>query len=158
MYHGKFDGIDGENTDVDHKDWIGILSVSHGLQQMVSEASRTGGRSTSGAVMGDINLMKEMDKATPDLNIYCATGKHIPTVVLECCLESDAKHVYFRYTLTDVIISSMSVSIGGNNGKPTESLTLNAGTIKWEYTQIDDTGSAGATIDRTYSMIENKKV
>ena len=158
MIFCKIEGIDGESADHAHQKWIGLLHVSHGLQQTVSEASRTGGRTGGGASFHDLQVTKELDVATPDLNLYCAQGKHIPKIEIEFCLESGERHVFYKYELEDVIISSMSInaSSGSSAAVPTETLTFNAGTIKWEYTPIGEDGSPKAKIDRKWSLVEQK--
>ena len=42
------------------------------------------------------------------MNIYCAKGQHIPKVELELCLATGDKHTFLKYTLEDVIISSVA--------------------------------------------------
>lgn len=160
MIFCKIEGIDGESLDDKHKKWIGVTNVSHGLQQTISEASTTGGRTGGGAFFQDVTFSKVVDTSTPDLNLYCASGKHIPKVEIEFCLETDEKHVFLKYTLEDVIISSVSInaSAGPGSAAPTESVSLNTGTIQWEYTAIDEQGSPAAKIDRKWSLTEQKKV
>ncbi len=152
----KIEGIDGESTDDAHADWIELMSFSHGVSQMVSPASSTGGRTGGRVDFQDFSVVKEVDKATPDLNLHCCNGKHIPKIEIECCLATEDKHTFLKYELEDVIISSISIG-GGGGGKPTESVTFAFGKMKWEYTPIDDTGSPGAAVDRTWDLELNKQ-
>ncbi len=43
----KIDGIPGESTDDKHKDWIEILSFSHGLSQAATGSRSSGGAATA---------------------------------------------------------------------------------------------------------------
>lgn len=149
--------IEGESSDDKHQNWIEILSFSQSITQPVSAASRTGGRTGGRADFSDWVFTKVMDKATPDLNKFCALGTHIATVNIELCLASEEKHVFMKYELSDVIISSYSV--GGSQGdesRPIESLSLAFGKIKWEYTPIDQTGKGAAAAKAEWDLEANK--
>ena len=154
----KIDGVDGESTDEAHKDWIEVLSYSHGISQPVSAASRSGGRTGGRADFEDFSVVKTVDKATPALNVHCANGKHIPKVEMELCLATEDKHTFMKYTLKDVVISS--ISPGGSaegEAKPLEDLSLAYGQIEWEYTPIDQSGKPGAAITRGWNLETNKQ-
>ena len=153
----KLDGIDGESSDDKHDKWIEVLSYSHGVSQPVSGASRTGGRTGGRADFNDFIVVKTIDNATPDLNIKCAKGEHIPKIEMELCLATGDKHTFMKYTLEDCIITS--VVPGGSSGeiKPSEQVGFAYGKIKWEYTPIDHTGSPGSATDRTWNLEKNKQ-
>ncbi|MCU7817096.1 MAG: type VI secretion system tube protein Hcp [Candidatus Thiodiazotropha sp. (ex Rostrolucina anterorostrata)] len=150
----KIDGVDGESTDDAHSKWIELLNYSHGVSQPTSGASGTGGR----ADFHSFTAVKTIDNGTPDLNIKCAKGEHIPKVEVELCLASGDKHTFMKYTMEDVIVNS--VVPGGNAGdeaKPLETIEFAYGKIKWEYTPIDHTGKPGAATDRTWNLETNKQ-
>ncbi|MES9939064.1 MAG: type VI secretion system tube protein Hcp [Candidatus Thiodiazotropha sp. 6PLUC2] len=154
----KIDGADGESTDDAHSKWCELLSYSHGVSQPTSGASGTGGRTGGRANFDNFIAVKTIDNATPDLNIKCAKGEHIPKLEVECCLASGDKHTFMKYTMEDVIVTS--VTPGGSQGdetKPLETVSFAYGKIKWEYTPIDHTGKPGSTVDRTWSLEKNKQ-
>lgn len=153
----KIEGIDGESTDDKHPKWIELLSYSHGVSQPVSGASRSGGRTGGRADFQDMTITKTLDAATPDLNMHCCNGKHIPKIEIELCLATDDKHTFMKYTMEDVIISSVSPGGSADSGevKPLETVSFAYGKIKWEYTAIDHTGSPGAATDRTWDLEKN---
>lgn len=154
----KIEGVDGESSDAKHDKWFEIQAFSHNVTQPVSGASRTGGRTGGRADFGDAIVTKSIDAGTPDENLFCCNGKHIPKVEIEFCLATEDKHTFMKYELTDVIITSYSV--GGSSdddARPTEELAFAYGTIKWEYTPIDHTGQAGAAIDRTWKLETNEQ-
>lgn len=155
----KIEGIDGESTDDSHTDWIEILSYNHGVSQPISAASRTGGRTGGRATFQDFTITKTIDKATPDLNLYCCNGTHIPKVEVEICLATGDKHTFMKYELSDVIVSSVAPGGTADSAevKPLETVSLAYGTIKWEYTPIDNTGAPGAAVDRTWDLQANKQ-
>lgn len=154
----KVEGIDGESSDDAHAQWIELLSYSHGVSQPVSGASGTGGRTAGRADFQDFTVTKTLDASTPDLNLHCANGKHIPKIEIELCLATEDKHVFMKYEMEDVIVSS--ISPGGSSdggGKPLETVSFAYGTFKWEYTPIDSKGAPGAATDRTWLLKENKQ-
>ncbi len=156
----KIDGIDGESTDDKHKNWIEVLSFNWGVSQPVSMASATGGRTSGRADFQDFTITKVVDKATPDLYLYCVNGKHIPKVEIECCLATGEKHCFQKFTLEDVVVSSVSPGGAADAGenKPLETVTFNYGKIRWEYTPIDHTGKKGSTIKRGWDLEANKQL
>ncbi|MCU7917458.1 MAG: type VI secretion system tube protein Hcp [Candidatus Thiodiazotropha sp. (ex Dulcina madagascariensis)] len=154
----KIEGIDGESTDDAHAKWIEIISFNHGVTQPTSGASGTGGRTGGRADFANFNAMKTIDNATPDLNIKCAKGEHIPKVEVELCLATGDKHTFMKYTMEDCIVTS--VIPGGTSGdesKPLEDISFAYGKVKWEYTPIDHTGKPGSTTDRTWNLETNKQ-
>lgn len=121
----KVEGVDGESTDDKHPKWFELMSYNHGVSQPVSGASGTGGRTGGRADFQDLSVVKTIDNATPDLNIRCATGKHIPKIEVEACLATEEKHCFMKYTLEDCIVTS--ISVGGSQAdetKPIENLSF----------------------------------
>jgi len=155
----EIEGIKGESTDDKHKDQIEVLSYSCGVSQPVSAASRTGGRTGGRADFQNFTITKTIDIATPDLNLHCANGKHIPKITFECCLATEDKHVFQKITMNDVIVSSVNPNGSAQSGenKPLETVSFAYGKIKWEYTPISTDGKAGGTVDRTWIVNENKQ-
>jgi type VI secretion system secreted protein Hcp len=152
----KIEGADGESTDKAHDKWCELLSFSHGISQPTSGASGTGGRTGGRANFDNFVAVKTIDNATPDLNIKCAKGEHIPKVEVELCLATGDKHTFMKYTMEDCIVTS--VVPGGTQSdetKPLETVSFAYGKIKWEYTPIDHTGKPGSTTDRTWNLETN---
>ena len=153
----QIDGIKGESTDDKHKDWIEVLSFSQGVQQPTSASRSTAGSGTTErASFNDLSVEKVVDSATTKLHLQCASGKHIKKVTLECCraLEGKKKVAFWVYELEDVVVSSVSVSGGGD--LPTESIAFNFGNIKWKYTPTNDkTGAAGSPIPGQWDLEKN---
>src|SRR5271163_3527153 len=111
----KVDGIPGESTDQQHQDYFDVLSYSHG----VSVDSSGGEAATGGHVEGRPNhdafvVTKYVDKASPKLMENCSTGKHVPTVVIECWRNIEGNKKYYEYKLTDAVVRSVHPSGGGD--------------------------------------------
>ena len=155
----KIDGIPGESTDDKHKDWIEILSYSHGLSQPVHVAQSAHGAHTTGRVdINDFSIVKSLDKASPKLALACCTGEHIPTVVFELCRAGGDKQPYMEYKMTDVIVGS--VRPGGSShgdGLPLEEVAFRFGKINWTYTPIDKAGKPQGKVPAGWDLEGNKK-
>ena len=153
----QVDGIKGESTDKDHKEWIENLSYNWGVSQMASaSASSSGGGSTQRADFQDLSVVKELDSATPLLSKACWSGKHIDKVVLELNRAAgDKREKYMTYEMENVIISSVSVG-GGGGGIPTESITFNYGKLNTTYyKQARKGGGVAGTVPAGWNLEEN---
>jgi type VI secretion system secreted protein Hcp len=156
----KIDGIPGESTDDKHKDWIEVLSYSHGVQQPASvTASSAGGAGAERVNHADFVIVKHIDKASPKLYENCCTGKHLKDVTIELCRAGGDKVKYLEVKMEQVIISSVSPAGNpkGDDGFPTESVSFNYGKIKWTYTQQKRTdGSGGGNVTGGWDLTSNK--
>jgi type VI secretion system secreted protein Hcp len=153
----KIDGVDGESTDDQHKGWTELQSISHGVTQPTSGASGTGGRTGGRADFEPFTGVKEIDKSTPDLNIKCAKGEHIPKVEVHLCEAAGDKHVFMKYTMENVIVQSVMPSCNAQDVKPMEIVSLLYGKLKWEYTELGDDGKPLGSTDRTWNLETNKQ-
>ena len=117
----KFDGVDGEATDTKHKEWIEVLSFSQTITRETSDSSGTT-RTRGSATMGDIVVVKELDKSSPKLAESILIGKVFPKV--EIHLTSSAGTTYYAYELTNVMVTSYSIS-GDADQVPMEEFSLN---------------------------------
>jgi type VI secretion system secreted protein Hcp len=89
-------------------------------------------------------------KASPNLMLACATGKHISSGLLTCRKAGGPNQVEFMtIKLTDCLVSSYQNGahlidtgfsvLGGNEDKPSDQMTLNFVKIDFLYT-VDRTG------------------
>jgi type VI secretion system secreted protein Hcp len=152
----KIDGVDGESEDSKNKAQIEILSWSWGEVQTGS-AGKGGGSGVGKVDMQDFSFSKFMDKATPKLMLFCANGKHIPTVEFLARKAGGDQEHYMKMKLTDVIISSFNTSNSAGSGSlPVESISLNFSKIELEYFQQDAKGKTASAGKANWSVRENK--
>jgi type VI secretion system secreted protein Hcp len=71
----KLDKINGEATNKDHKDEIEVLSWNWGMSQSGS-AHVGSGTGTAGVSVGDLSIVKYVDKSTPTIIKYCCQGTY----------------------------------------------------------------------------------
>jgi type VI secretion system secreted protein Hcp len=132
----KIAGIDGESTDDKHQGWIEIVTYSHGLTQSTSStASSSGGASAERANFQNFTFTKQLDIASPALNLACADGTHIDEIIVELCRAGTEKVKFMEYKMNNCIISGVSVGGAGDGDLPSETVTIDFGKINWAYTQ-----------------------
>jgi type VI secretion system secreted protein Hcp len=156
----KIDGVPGESTDSKHKEWIEVLSYSHGLHQTGGGSNSSGGARSAGRTdHADFSIVKTLDKASPVLALTCSNGKHIPKVTMTLNRATGDKQEYMKYDMEDVLVTSVRPggSSKGGDTLPLEEVSFNYGKITWEYTETDHkTGKAGGKITKWWSTVENK--
>ncbi len=149
----KIGDIKGEVTAEGHEDWIEISSFQWGVTLPIS--SSTAGGATSGKPsFSDLIITKAYDLSSPHLMHGCASGRHIPEVILELkTITGDMSYTYLKITLEDVIISSVSMSSGGD--RPQESLSLNFGKATQTYFKQDDKGMVAPAASMSWNIATN---
>ncbi len=146
-------GIPGESQDVNHPDWIDILAFNHNIS-VASLGSGGSSRRSRGPRHDDIAVVKEIDKASPKLALYCCNGTHIQEVNIELCRAEDGQK-YMAYKLTDVVVSSVAPSYSHRAGGEfihIEEVTFRYGKIEWTYTEYDDTGASMGNVEAWWDV------
>jgi type VI secretion system secreted protein Hcp len=157
----QIDGLKGESTDSDHKDWIEILSFSHAISQPASATgSSAGGGSVGRAKHDDFVVTKNVDLASPKLYEMCSSGKHIKKVVIELMRASgDSRVKYMVVEMDQVAISTVHLNTAESEDLPFESVSFSYGVIKWTYTQQKRAdGSKGGNVTGGWNVAENKAI
>lgn len=127
------DDIKGECMLNGYKDKIELLSFSHGVAKQI-----TGDQSSQTLTSGkpnrqDFTVTKHIDLATAKLIDYCNQAKPLATIKIIVGQNENGKVTpYLTYTMTNAIVSAISVSVEGH-GKSTETVTINYSKIEWDY-------------------------
>jgi type VI secretion system Hcp family effector len=154
----KFDGVDGEANDKDHKNWTDVQSFSWGLHK--AGAGATGQTRRRGvATVEDVVLTKEFDKSSPKLAEAVLSGKVFPKVEIHSTATyGEARATYLKYELKNVMVSSYQTS-GASSGDalPTESLSLNFEEVKQTYVEYDAKGGKKGNVEMTWKVEEGTK-
>ncbi|CAM3039863.1 type VI secretion system tube protein Hcp [Pseudomonas alliivorans] len=154
----KVDGVEGESLDADHKGWVELLSYHYDATQSISQtASSSGGASAGGVSLGDFQISKYVDQATPKLFELCCRGSHIKTVTVRIHRAGAEKFKYMDIVLEEVLIATVSGQGAEQGGFPVEVIALNYGRIKFEYSRQRraDGGNAGI-VSGGWDRIANK--
>lgn len=138
--------ITGESTDSKHSGWIEVMSMQSGISNPVTLGTGPGGGISAGkSTASDLVVTKFLDRASPALFLGCAIGTRYPTVTLELTNSSydGVPLTYYKITLSNVIVSSLSSSSGGE--RPTESVALSYEKVTTDYYLQDPKGGTPST-------------
>ena len=153
------EGVQGEAPDAKFKDSIEIASFSWGASHPGSFASGTGG-GTGKVNFQDAHFTISANKASPNLMIATATGKHIGKATLRVrkATGDGGQQEYYTVEFTDVLVSSyQSSGHTGDHSIPTDSFSLNFAKIEFVYKPQDAKGTLGAAITGKYDIAAQTK-
>jgi type VI secretion system secreted protein Hcp len=156
-YFLKIDGVDGESVDAQFPKWIEIDSWGWGATNNSVGASTGGG--TGKVAMQDLRITAAINAASATLAQYCANGKHIAWVELDCRKAGDTPQVFLKIKLTDVVVSSYQTG-GTAHGEltPIDQIDLNFAKIEYSYGAQDSTTGKVNSLDKKmgYDLRTNK--
>ena len=149
----KYDGVDGESKDSNHDKWIDVLSIDWGAHKPGGGASGQS-RRRGAAIVEDITLTIEYEKATPKLQEKCLNGEIIPKLEIEqTSTYGGARATYLKVELEKVMITGFQTNATGNDDvPPTVVFTNNFEKIKVTYTEYDDDGGSGGNVEYEFNV------
>lgn len=147
--------VEGTTQITGYEGKIELLGYSHSVSMNVTGDVSNTERTTGKPMHQDFAVSKYIDQATPTLNQACCEGKTYDTITVTVG-RNDAGAIIplITYTLTNAIISSISVS-GGAGGKPVESLSLNYGAITWDFATQKEEGGPEGTVEGKWDVSAN---
>jgi type VI secretion system secreted protein Hcp len=156
-YFLKLDGITGESPDSKHKGEIDVLSFSFG--ETLTGAPAPGGGGGAGKVqMSDFSFTARTTKASPQLFLSCAQGKHIKQAVLTVRKAGQAQQEYIKLKLTDVLISSYTIGGVEGDDRPVDTFALNFVKLSFDYFAQKADGSLDAGTHAGWDLKKNLKI
>jgi type VI secretion system secreted protein Hcp len=151
----KYDGIDGEATHETHKKWLDAGSLQFGVGRSISTpAGSTANREASEPMVSEVTISKLMDSASPKLFTESCTGAVGKKVQIHLVSTGSPGNTYIEYTLTNALISSYSVSSGGD--RPSESVSISFTKLEYKFIPYDDKNKAGTPISVSYDLSTTK--
>jgi len=155
-YFLKLDPIKGESLDAKHKNEIQLTSWSWGLQQTGHGGHGSGGGAGKVAVH-DLSFTHHTDKASGDLFLSCANGKHFDKGILTCRKAGEHPVEFLKITMEHVLITSVNYGGSHQDERVSESVSLNFAKVKLEYTEQKPDGSAGASTPKGWDIAANQE-
>jgi type VI secretion system secreted protein Hcp len=151
----KIDGVEGESQDDKHKNEIHITSFS------IKATNAGSGHTDKGSGVGkahvhDIDVTKEVDKASPNIFLNCVTGKHHPKATIVARKAGEKPHEYLKITLEEVFISDYQLRARKDGETPVESFSLNFASVEQEHKVQNADGSAGASNKKKFDLKKHK--
>lgn len=156
-YFLKIEGVSGESLDAKHKGEIDVEAWSWGETNAVPPGAPGGGSGAGKVQMQDFNVTARTSKASPNLMLACASGKHFKSAVLTARKAGKPQAEFLTFSLSDVLVSAYQT--GGAEGEvvPMDSVSLNFSKIQVEYKQQNPDGSLGASVKAGWDVKQNKK-
>ncbi len=147
----KIDGIKGESKDSKHPDEIQLESFSWGAMQGGTH-SAGGGGGTGKVQFQDFHFVMRANKASPNLLMHCATGKHIPNAYLVVRKAGGTQLEFIKVKLGDVLVSSYNT--GGSSGGdiPLDQVSINFTKIAFDYIEQKADGSGSPPVTGSYDL------
>ena len=150
----KFDGIDGEAQDKDHKNWSDVLSVNWGVGY---SAAPVGGARAGKPEFRDLVWTQQIDKSVPPLFIAIADGEIIRKATVDFTTTfSDAGRVtYFQMVFDDVLLTQLQLGSSG------DAIAEFSGAFAYSkvgmtYTEYDAAGKKKGTAFAEYDLMSGK--
>lgn len=141
------DNITGESLDEKHTGWIELKSVEWNVSRTITAGTSGSQRDVSAPKVSEITLTKDLDRASPAIflnAVSSSTSTPIPTVTLELTKSTGMETppgVFYRLTLSNVLVSSQKNTANNGDDRPRETITLNFTKIKVEYWTQDAKGT-----------------
>jgi len=155
-----YDGVKGEASDPDHKDWIDVISWHVGTERdITANTSTRGDRESSNARTTELFLSRHMDSATPKLFLEscCGTGKTVKLHLTKTG-KGDGADGYMEFTLHNALISKLEISGHQDSSKrPLETISISFVKIEVRYIPYDSDGNAMAPIAIGFDTATNSK-
>jgi type VI secretion system secreted protein Hcp len=147
--------IKGESLDEKHPGWIEVMSFSHGISRVDSVAG--GGGSTVGKPNhAEVSLMKKLDSSSLPLDLKVNNGEKMSPIVIEFVKASAAAPVvFYRVTLYEASITSVSSSGSGGADSLVDSISINYSKIMWQYYPVDANGKVGPVVTSEWDVLKN---
>ncbi len=149
--------IKGDSTVSGHENWITLDSVQMGVGRAITASGGGQDRETSNPSFSEITCTKSMDKASTELMMQAACGKSLEEATIHFIQTggADAKgQHYLEYILTDPIVSSYSVSSGGE--RPSESFSINFTGFQQQYDVFKDGKTAEKGEKKGWDLEKNE--
>lgn len=150
-----FEGsIKGDSQLDAHEDWINLTSVSLAVSRSITTSAPGKDRDPGTASFTEVACAKEADIASNDIFAQAIIGAKICDMAavhfLQTAGTTEGHQVFMEYELYEPIISSYSVSSGGE--RPSESFTISFTKIVQKYTQFDAGGTKVMADPKGYDL------
>ena len=156
-YFLRIDGIPGESADAKHKGEIEVQSWTWGESNPGAPA--VGGGAGAGKVqMGDLSVIAPFSKASPNLLLACAMGKHLKSAVLSGRRAGGKQADFLTFSLADVLVSSYQTGAVETDVPATDAVALSFSRIVVEYKEQKADGSPGASVKAGWDRKTNKRL
>lgn len=151
-------GVLGGSTDSQHKGEIEISSYSQSFRSGADFGAGSGAGAAR-AACGDITVLKNIDRSSPDLIMHVVSGRHISdgTITFRRTGELGAQEFY-TVQLTDVIVDVIQQSDPAGEQSLLEKVSLKARQFRFAFRPQRHDGSLGRGISFGWDCVSNQSL
>ncbi|EGT4388898.1 type VI secretion system tube protein Hcp [Cronobacter sakazakii] len=153
----KVEGVTGESKDANHASWIDVLSFNWGAAQPGNMAVGGGG-GTGKVNFQDLAVQAIVDKGTPAVLKFCASGKHVNKVELSVCKAGGQQVEYSKIVLEDVLVTRTEFTGVGQTDTVLVSYYFQAAKVNFHYWEQSNQGTKGAETKAGWDIKQNKEL
>lgn len=153
----KVQGVTGESKDSNHTGWIDALSFNWGAEQP-GNMSVGGGGGAGKVNFHDLSVQTMIDKGTPAVLKFCASGKHVDKVELSVCKAGGSQIEYSRIVLEDVLVTKTSFTGVGMTDNVLVTYYFQASKLNLHYWEQSGQGTKGAETKSGWDVKQNKEI
>jgi type VI secretion system secreted protein Hcp len=149
----KLDSITGEASAKSYEEQIEVLSWTWALSQSGS-AHHGSGTGTAGVTVGDVSIVKYVDRATPTLMKYCCAGTHFDLAKLTVLKAGSSPTPYLTLELMKGLVTSVNSGGVGPEERLIETVSFNFKAFKIAYVPQKD-GKPQAAVPAGWDIPKN---
>jgi type VI secretion system secreted protein Hcp len=153
----KYAAINGDVTTEGFTNYIELNSVQWGMGRGVAmQSGSSQGRESSLPSLSEVTITKDYDVSSPELLKQALSGgaQTVELVFVRTNKAGSGVDKYLDIKMTDVIMSGLSLSSGGD--KPSESMSLNYSAITFTSVPMNDDGSPGTQTVTNFDLTTMK--
>ena len=114
----KYDGVDGESVDDNHRKWIDVLSMQWAVAEPDSGPATNLSRRQGAPIIDDLVLTYPYEKSTPKLVEKLLKGEVIPKLEIELTTTfGDGRATYLKYELKNVMVTNYQINGSADGGR-----------------------------------------
>lgn len=152
----KIEGVEGDSVKEGHDGEIDVISWSWDMSQegLAHIGKGAGGGKVS---VGDVQIAKRIDQASPSLMMKCCKGEHIPSAKLVVERAGGDKPLpYMEMEMKKVFVTMISPSISDSDTEGHEMISLNFESYEIKVTAQTESGGSGATATAGFNIAVGK--
>jgi type VI secretion system secreted protein Hcp len=150
----KLDGINGASTDTRHRYEIDITSYAQSFRSGANFGFGGGG---AGRVScGDITVLKNIDRSSPQLIMHVTTGRHVRSGVITFSTGGERPVEYYKVQLSEVLIDAVEQVDPPGDAGLTEKVSLKVRQFNFTYVPQDDKGQPGTPVTFGWDCASNR--
>lgn len=147
----QMDGIQGDATQEEHRQWMDIISMNWNVARNVNTMTgAAANREASEPAISEVTLTKSSDSSTTKLFQEACTGRSGKEATIHLVTTGNPGETYIEYKLHNALVASYTV--GSSGDRPTESITLNFTKMDVKYTPFDENNNAKSPMIASYDL------